>query len=287
MTRIDQPDSGAAVLTLGTWNLLHGRSLTHGQVREDDLRAGAIALDADVVALQEVDRGQPRSGFTDQTAVVADALGATWHRFVPALWGEPGGAWEQASGDERVAPAPAAEPDPSMGRPAYGIGLVSRWPVLDWDVLGFPPARLGLPLLVPGRGLMKVDDEPRVAVAARVDTPAGAITVVGTHLSFVPGVNVRQLRAVVRWAQQWPAPRVVLGDLNLPGRLPTLATGWQQLTRTATYPSWRPRVQFDHVLAHADLAGRVERTMSSRQPVSDHNPVTVTVSWPRRDPAAA
>lgn len=261
-------------IRLATWNLLHGRSLHHGQVLADDLHAGAQMLDADVVALQEVDRSQPRSSGADQAAVVAAGLGASWHRFVPALWGEPGGRWEAATDAQRS----TAEPDAS--RPGYGIALVSRLPVLDWAVLSFPPARIGMPLLVPGRGLVKVDDEPRLALAARVEGPGGPLTVVATHLSFVPGVNVRQLRAITRWAESWPAPRVLLGDLNMPGRVPAWASGWRQMARLATYPSWKPRVQFDHVLAHPATPVSVSGAVSRRLPVSDHNPVVVTASLP-------
>ena len=135
-----------------------------------------------------------------------------------------------------------------------------------------------MPLLVPGRGLVKVDDEPRLALAARVDGPAGPMTVIATHLSFVPGVNVRQLRAIARWAETWPSPHVLLGDLNLPGRLPAWASGWSQMARLATYPSWKPRVQFDHVLSHPASPVSVSSVMSRRFPVSDHNPVVVTAS---------
>lgn len=257
-------------LRVATWNLLHGRSLTSGQVDVDNLRAGAAMLDADVVALQEVDRGQARSHGVDQVAEVAEVLGARWSRFVPALFGEPGARWEPARGgiDD------ASMPD----RPAYGIGLVSRWPVLAWDVLRFPPARVGMPLLVPGRGVTMVDDEPRAAVAALVDGPWGPLTVVATHLSFVPGVNARQLRALARWAERRPAPRVLLGDLNLPGRLPTRLTGWQQAARMATYPSWKPRVQFDHVLTHGWTDSPRSGAWSRRLPVSDHNPLAVTIT---------
>jgi endonuclease/exonuclease/phosphatase family metal-dependent hydrolase len=257
-------------LRLATWNVLHGRSLTHGQVVLDDLRAGAAALDADVVALQEVDRHQPRSHDVDQVREVADVLGARWFRFVPTLWGEPGVTWERArDGDEDA---------PSSARSAYGIGLVSRRPVLAWAVRRFPPARVGMPLLVPGRGITMVDDEPRVAVAALVDGPAGPLTVVATHLSFVPGVNVRQLQTVTRWAEGYPGPRVLLGDLNLPGRLPSWVSGWRQLGRVATYPSWRPLVQFDHALAHG-LGPQAEPQVTSRRlPVSDHRPLVVTLT---------
>lgn len=255
-------------LTLATWNVLHGRSLSHGQVRADDLAAGATLLDPDVVALQEVDRSQQRSNRLDLTAVVAEATGAVWWRFLPTLWGVPGAEWQPlGDGDAE-----------DHSRPEYGIALVSRLPVVEWDVLRFPAAPYTLPLLVPGQGLVRVPDEPRAALIAVLAGPSGPLTVAATHLSFVPGFNVRQLRQLTRVLADKPAPRLVLGDLNLPGRLPALTTGWSQLARTATYPSWKPRVQFDHVLAQGIGEHQVVRVDSVRAPVSDHNALAVTVT---------
>jgi endonuclease/exonuclease/phosphatase family metal-dependent hydrolase len=250
---------------VATFNLLSGRGVPDGSVRVDDLRAAAQALDADVVGLQEVDRGQDRSGGIDQAACVAEALGAPWSRFVPAVDGTPGGGWTASTADDGA----------EVEGPSYGVALVSRLPVLLWRVRRFGPAPVGLPLMVPGRrGLNVVPDEPRVALAAVVEGPAGPFTVVTAHLSFVPGWNVRQLRAVSRWATSFPGPRLLVGDLNLPGSLPRRVTGWTQLARVPTYPSWRPRVQFDHVLA--ERPGSVGCDARALQlPVSDHRALVV------------
>jgi endonuclease/exonuclease/phosphatase family metal-dependent hydrolase len=115
-------------------------------------------------------------------------------------------------------------------------------------------------------------------VAAVLAGPAGPFTVAGTHLSFVPGFNVSQLRHLVRWLADKPAPRLVLGDLNLPGRLPRAVSGWTQLARVPTYPSWKPRVQFDHVLARGVGEHQVQRVDSARLPVSDHNALSLDLA---------
>ena len=257
-------------MRVATFNLLSGRSVTDGQVRAADLTAAATALDADVVGLQEVDRAQDRSCGVDQTALVAEALGAGWSRFVPAVDGTPGGDWTASRWD-----------DGSLAEgPGYGIGMVSRLPVLSWRVRRFGPAPLGMPLLVPGsRGLTRVPDEPRIALAAVVQSPAGPMTVINAHLSFVPGWNVRQLRAIARWARSLPAPRLLLGDLNLPGAVPRLVTGWTQLARVPTYPSWRPRVQFDHVLADTPMP--VTAVQALPLEISDHCALVVDLDDPR------
>ncbi|MCY7373325.1 MAG: endonuclease/exonuclease/phosphatase family protein [Spirochaetaceae bacterium] len=245
-------------MRVATFNILHGRSVVHGEVIEDDLRAAAREIDADIVGLQEVDLLQARSGAVDQTAVVADALGAGSWLFVPALHGTPGAEWA------------AAEDEPVAG-PAYGVGLVSRFPVRAWSIRRFGPAPVGMPLMVPGtRGLTHVADEPRVAVAAQIETPSGPLTVVTAHLSFVPGWNIAQLRALARWARSLPGPRLLIGDFNLPGALPRLSTRWAQPARVRTYPSWRPRVQLDHILIDGLPAGAVTGARAVLTAVSDH-----------------
>jgi endonuclease/exonuclease/phosphatase family metal-dependent hydrolase len=140
---------------------------------------------------------------------------------------------------------------------------------------------VSLPLKVPGRrGLTGVSDEPRIGVAAVVEGPAGPFTVVTAHLSFVPGWNVAQLRALAEWARGFPGPRLLIGDLNLPGALPRLTSRWTQLARVPTYPSWRPRVQFDHVLADGIGEAAVRHVEALRLPVSDHCALVVDLVLP-------
>lgn len=50
------------------------------------------------------------------------------------------------------------------------------------------PFRFPMYLRAPGR-IQVIDEEPRAAVIGRFDTPLGDLTVVNTHLSFVPGWN--------------------------------------------------------------------------------------------------
>jgi endonuclease/exonuclease/phosphatase family metal-dependent hydrolase len=254
-----------ARLRFGTFNLLNGRSVKTGAVQEADLRAAAAALDADVLGLQEVDRGQPRSGKTDQAEVVASELDAAWWRFAPTLTGTPL-KWIRA------------DPSNESSGSAYGVALISRLRVLHWDVRGFPAAPVSLPLRVVGRpGLARVPDQPRVALAAIVVGPDGPFTVAATHLSFVPGWNARQLRAVTRWLATMPPPHVLVGDLNLPGRVPGSLTGWVDLARAPTFPSWRPRVQLDHILASGIGTDSVRAATAIRLPVSDHCGLVVDI----------
>ena len=145
-------------MRLASFNVLHGRSLTDGHVSTPRLVAACASLGADVLALQEIDRNQARSGGVDQTAAVAEGTGAVDWRFEPALIGEPGATWRAATDSD----------DPAGADAGYGVGLVSRLPVGAWHVVRLAAAKVRAPVAVPGgRGrFILLPDEPRVALAA-------------------------------------------------------------------------------------------------------------------------
>ncbi|MGV1003508.1 MAG: endonuclease/exonuclease/phosphatase family protein [Candidatus Nanopelagicales bacterium] len=244
--------------------------------------AELAALAPDILALQEVDRHQPRSGGIDQTAVIAKAIGAKTWRFAPALHGTPGPtsqgvSWEAASSEDDPPEHLGDPPEIADLGPLYGVSLISRWPVRQWKVLRFPPAPVSLPLLAPNAGKPRavvVPDEPRAAIAAVVELPWVDLTVVAAHLSFVPGYNTKQLQSLKPLAAGLPRPLILLGDFNLPGTIPGMLTGWRQVARTHTYPATRPRVQFDHILADGWLDEHLTHAQDTVKavplPVSDH-----------------
>ncbi|MEU6231742.1 endonuclease/exonuclease/phosphatase family protein [Kitasatospora sp. NPDC047058] len=319
-------------LRIATFNLLHGQPLApDGTPRPypDDagepLAEAVAALDADVLAVQEVDRYQPRSGGTDQAAVAAKAMGAADWRFAAALHGRPApvAGWvpdaSAPAGIRVYGPGEVGDEAP----PAYGTALLTRLPVRHWRARRFAPAPFGLPLRVAGRrGLTPVPDEPRAALAAVLEGERGPFTVVAAHLSFVPGWNMAQLAGIRRWIADLPQPYLVLGDFNLIGAVPRTVLGgataldrtaprervrelrtarrarpalpaqrrrrvreprarlqgWYDLARTPTYPSHRPAVQFDHVLAVGVPRSAVGPADAPRAAVSDHRPLVVQVS---------
>jgi endonuclease/exonuclease/phosphatase family metal-dependent hydrolase len=234
-----------STLRVATFNMLHGRSLADGLVEPQRLAEAVRAIGADVLALQEVDRGQQRSGGQDLTRVAAEAMQAAWHRFEPTVLGTPGERWRPCN------------PGEDDGGPAYGVALLSRLPVLRFSVLRLPPSPVRSPIVLPGpkSRVVLLEDEPRAAIIAVVEHEGVRVTVAGTHLSFVPGWNARQLRTLRRELADWPRPVVLAGDLNLPGNLPATVTGWRRAVKAATYPSANPKVQLDHILVgHGRLA---------------------------------
>ena len=239
-----------------TFNILNGRSLDRHDVDIASFATAIKSLDADVLALQEVDRFQPRSGRADLTAVACEAIGADEHRFVAALAGTPGATWTAATGEE--------QPDSA----AYGIALLSRYPVSAWETIRLPAVPVPAPVRHPGRRLPSiVRDEPRVAVAAVVETPHGTMTIANTHLSFVKWWNGRQLRLLMRSIAHLPRPLLVTGDLNMGPDRAAVTTGLTSIADHLTFPCDAPVVQLDHLLADPPLRAR---TSVRRLPVSDH-----------------
>ncbi|MCU7820848.1 endonuclease/exonuclease/phosphatase family protein [Kitasatospora sp. DSM 101779] len=302
--------TGSALVRLATFNVLHGRRILDdgrpsptapGTATVQPLVDAVASLGADVLALQELDRFQERSGHVDQARAIAAASGAADWRYASAFHARavPGRSWvrDRSEPGLRVYGPPGSGHDGEV--PSHGVALLSRLPVLSWRARRFTAPPVALPLRVAGRrGLTVIRDHPRAALAAVLEGPRGPFTAVALHLSFVPGWNVRQLLAVRRWIADLPRPHVLLGDFNLVGAIPAATLGaaellspsrysaprpaasrprpgWRDPARVPTFPSHRPVVQLDHVLATGLGPHRTESAWAPRTPISDHRPLVV------------
>jgi endonuclease/exonuclease/phosphatase family metal-dependent hydrolase len=110
------------------------------------------------------------------------------------------------------------------GGPAYGNLLVSRLPLAALEHLRFPPAGGG---------------EQRTALLGTIKVGSRSVTVAATHLSNRQGHNVRQLRAPQGLTAARMAPRLLLGDFNMPATVLLLASqrGWPETGRGRTFPN--------------------------------------------------
>ncbi|MGU3501640.1 endonuclease/exonuclease/phosphatase family protein [Mycobacterium sp. C31M] len=251
-------------MRIATFNILHGRTVGDG-VHPERLADAVRQLDPDVLALQEVDLEQQRSGRADLTAVAAEAMDAKAHRFVAAISGTPGATWMAATGKEQP------------GTAAYGIALLSRYPATSWQVVRLPRIPTRFPMYLPGPNkVMIVDEEPRAAVIAQLDTPLGPMSVANTHLSFVPGWNRRQLRRLCRDLRGLPGPHVLTGDLNLGPAAVTRVSGLRSLAGAPTFPAENPTKQLDHILTD-DPALCARNCDAPAAALSDHRPLVVDV----------
>jgi endonuclease/exonuclease/phosphatase family metal-dependent hydrolase len=259
-------------LRIATYNLLHGLDVRTGAV-DLDAAADAIAgLGADVVAVQEVDRGLARSGRCDQVAELAARLGRTGV-FAPALLGDPTLRWVRG---------PGADPDP--GGPAYGIGLLSTLPLTAVAIAALPGGGPGQarPRRPDSRRppIPYRDGEPRAALRVTVEAPWGPVAVTTAHLSFVPWRGRRQLTTVAAFAGGGPdgTAAVLLGDLNLLPQVVDRALrrrGWRTAPGGATFPSWKPAMQLDHLLVRGEVT--LDDLRVGPPGPSDHLPLSATV----------
>jgi endonuclease/exonuclease/phosphatase family metal-dependent hydrolase len=259
-----------------SWNLLHG--MTIPPKSGDDFSGFAQAaadLGADVLAIQEVDHGLARSKNTFQTRDIAIAMGAKNWAFAPGIIGSPEGKWEKASNDI----ATNIESISAIDSGSYGIGIVSKISVIRWHRLNLGRSIVGMPLLIPDTETGKakaiyIKDEPRLAIAAELEN---GWTVINTHLSFVPGMNLYQLSKLKKWADSFGEKVLLLGDFNLPGGIPAIGSNWQSLHLQNTYPSWKPKIQFDYILSKGVDLKDVIQVPTTTSGISDHLPLTIEV----------
>ena len=230
-------------IRVASFNILHGqRADRSGEVDVPMLRRSAAGLRADLLALQEVDVGVPRSGRVDQAAAVADATG------LEVVFGKAA----------RVG---------GVGK--YGNALLARGPIRDVEVVPLPRARHS-------------NEPRSMIVAEVVLEGVGAVSVVATHLSIHRPEVHDQLSAAVAALVDRPPPRLLVGDLNLlPEEVePVVTAAGLRLAdpTTPTFPHHEPRIRIDHVAVGGGLdVGVVEvvRTESS-----DHGALVVQVTAP-------
>ena len=241
-------------------------------------------IDPDVIALQEVDLGQRRSGRLDQTAVLADLLGWDGHRFAATYAGPVVGLRRRprrsaltGRADDVLGPLRALL---GAGPAGFGNALLTRLPVRAWRV-----ARLGRgPAVLTRRGGGRAFDPRsyelststmRNMIAAQIDPvdyaggagpdgagaggagPDGArpgglepggLAVASTHLATRTDTAAAQLAAAWAALAALPGPHVLAGDLNLHAELLASLGIARTLGQGATYPSGAPVRRIDHVL---------------------------------------
>ena len=142
----------------------------------------------------------------------------------------------------------------------YGQMLISRWPIQAHEV----------------RDISLPEREPRRAIRAEVETPAGPLEVIATHL----GLSIRERRSQARALTELAGtsgPTVVIGDFNdwfWPGSVRAVLTrALGGRTRFRTFPSRFPLLRLDRIYCRPREA--LVRSFVDRQAraLSDHLPV--------------
>ena len=269
-----------------SWNLLHGQKIppTNSQDWQAEVVSAAkkIAdeLQPNFIALQEVDYFQSRSDLTNQTKLVAQSMQLKYWAYLPTLIGTPGEKWRSVKDlKNSIITESSIDKNPKA---SYGIALATNWPIKKLYVKKLGRSIIGMPLLIPkddGKGVrfIYVKDEPRVALIAELEN---GYTIATTHLSFVPGVNVFQLNKLTSYLKKLPGLALLTGDLNLPANLPSKFSGFKSLISQATYPSWKPKIQFDYIMLRKSKlksVSSIKPIKSTATGISDHTPIGVEI----------
>ena len=269
-----------------SWNLLHGQKIppTNSQDWQAEVVSAAkkVAdeLQPNFIALQEVDYFQSRSDLTNQTKLVAQSMQLKYWAYLPTLIGTPGEKWRSVKDlKNSIITESSIDKNPKA---SYGIALATNWPIKKLYVKKLGRSIIGMPLLIPkdnGKGVrfIYVKDEPRVALIAELEN---GYTIATTHLSFVPGVNVFQLNKLTSYLKKLPGLALLTGDLNLPGNLPSKLSGFKSLISQATYPSWKPKIQFDYIMlrkSEIKSVSSIKPIKSTATGISDHTPIGVEI----------
>ena len=233
-----------------TWNIQAGigtrryrdylfhahRQLVHTAAKTAVLHAIAREIARyDVVCLQEIDLGGRRAGYRSQIETIAQASG---HAHL-------------AMQENRVVP----------GISRHGNAVLSRWPL-------HLVADMKLPGRVAGRGCLIVD----------VMAPQ-PLRVACLHLSLGGRDQQAQLTAVAEALHGGPR-WVAMGDFNCgaasaPLRAFCHRAGAVPAASPATYPSWRPRRDYDHILGGQGLT--LSRRLVETPVLSDHLAVSAQI----------
>ncbi|HMO66458.1 MAG TPA: endonuclease/exonuclease/phosphatase family protein [Verrucomicrobiota bacterium] len=232
-----------AALRVMSYNIRHGRGMDD---RVDLTRIAAVIRDAraDVVLLQEVDRGTQRTDRRDLAAELAALTGmhAVFSRNIPHQGGE------------------------------YGNATLSRFPVVAWTNLHFRMLRPGeqrgllqVTAEVPGHGRVQFwnthidyrpDDAERLGNVTEINALLARTTepvILGGDFNDTPGSRVHAALGG-RWQDAWPAAGE--GD------------GF-------TIPAERPAKRIDWILTPHGSPWRAVRAWVPETEASDHRPVVV------------
>ena len=268
-----------------SWNLLHGQVIP--PLAEQDWQQNLISSAKDVakhfqpdfISLQEVDYLQPRSGNINQTKLIAESMGLKYWYYLPALLGTPGSRWQKVKNLEPgIISQNTNNPSPNT---SYGIGFATSVPVKKIYAKALGRSIIGMPLLIPkenGKGgrFIYVKDEPRVALIAELEN---GLTIATTHLSFVPFVNVFQLNRLIIALKKLSGVPVLVGDLNLPANIPSKLSGFKSVISQSTYPSWKPKIQFDYIMVANNQEVQASPLSTIKPDISDHVPIGAELNF--------
>lgn len=255
-------DPPARTLTVMSYNI-HAGAGADNVYSLDRIAEVIRSSGADVVALQEVDRHWgARSNFEDTAAILGAKLGMS--NFVAPIY----------SFDPLTPDAPRRE---------YGVGILSRYPILS--ATNHPLTRLSTqdanPVPAPAPGFAE----------AVINVRGVHVHVYSTHLDYRGDPTVRRLQVADTLAVLGAdsGPKILMGDMNAVPSAPELAPlraayvdVWDAVGdgRGATFPTDPATKRIDQILVSPEVTAVSAAVLQTQ--ASDHLPVVATVTVRRR-----
>jgi endonuclease/exonuclease/phosphatase family metal-dependent hydrolase len=244
------PRVASAGIAVDTVRLL-AYNIHHGEGMDDAVDLKRIAaqirdIDPDLVALQEVDSATARTGRVDQAAELGrlTRLQPVFGRFIAYQGG------------------------------AYGMALLSRWPVVTSENVVLPDG-----------------EEPRTALSATLRSPdtGQQVRFVGIHFYRSGEERLAQSTRLQRHLRGHDLPTILAGDFNSrPDSrvMSQLAENWLVVPKGEdhySFPSYAPDEEIDFILLRPAGAFRVIDQRLLDEPIaSDHRPLVADVILLRR-----
>lgn len=200
---------------------------------------------ADIIGLNEMRGAGEHPEYTAQTETLAEKLGFNYY-FAKAI-------------------------DVNGNNP-YGNGLLSRYPIISAETVKIPD---------PEPRRYNGYYESRCVLKARIDTPAGEMTVLVTHFGLNPDEAENAVSTVLMNAERERC--VLMGDFNLTPESPILKPIRAELFDTAelfggellSFPSDKPDRKIDYVFTSRDI--KVITADIPAVVASDHRPHTAEI----------
>jgi len=227
---------------IGDYIMSSWQHLLPNQKRLQNLHAiSQLIKHYDLIALQEVDGGSLRSSYINQVEYLANHSGFPY-------W------YHQCNRN--------------LGKIAqHSNGLLAKFPVNQ--IINHK-----LPGLIPGRG----------AIEAILGDGADQLRVIVAHLSLSYRARKQQVKYLAEKIRGYPYV-VIMGDLNCStDELLDQFAQQDVILKTAdqggnaTFPSWQPTHQYDHILV-SPMINIISETVLA-DPISDHLPVALEISLP-------
>jgi len=211
------------------------------QQRSNNLdHIAAFVSDFDIVGLLELDSGSIRSGFVHQPEYVAKKAGLPY-------------CYSKINRDMGVVAQ-------------HSLAVLSRYKACK-------VTEHRLPSTIPGRGALEV----------HFGDPSDPLVVVLVHLSLSARARRKQLRYIAALIKHY-RHAVVMGDMNSELHSKEIrellaSTGLSKPKSVElTYPSWRPKLAFDHILVTPEIKSGESKVFGVKH--SDHLPIAMEVDFP-------